>query len=72
MIDMVENLKTEGTNGPVFEQVNEESPHKSTESRCLEHRVHSYWTFKPEASSSLIWFRVSLNYLSVSQESTNT
>lgn len=42
MTDMVENLKTEGTNELVFEQVNVESPHKSTESRCLEQRVHSY------------------------------
>lgn len=42
MIDKVENLKTEGTDEPVFEQVNVESPHKSIESRYLEHRVLSY------------------------------
>lgn len=42
MIDKVENLKTEGTDEPVFEQVNVESPHKSTESRYLEQRVHFY------------------------------
>lgn len=36
--------------------MNVDSPYKSIESWCLEQRVHSYWTLKPVASSSLSWF----------------